>query len=315
MFAVSDVETGFVDTVKVVEACPAGIVTPLGTVASEVDEVRLSTAPPVGAMPFRVAVPVDGVPPVTELGDKVTDLMTGGVTVRVAVAVAAPTEAVMFGFVVLGTGVVDIAKLALVPPAATVTEVGVVALGSLDPSATTQPPVGAGPLNVIVPVDGLPPVTDVGLRDTVTGTGGAILRFAVTVAFCALAVIVAVAVADTADVVIEKVAVVDPAETETVAGTTARGLLDERLTTAPPAGAGRARVTVPVDVVPPGTGLGDAERLKRNGVPIASNAPPVDPLNTSVGTYTVPSAAIAGAEVYELGVYTFHLRLPSELRQ
>jgi hypothetical protein len=51
---------------------------------------------------------------------------------------------------------------------------------------------------------------------------------------------------------IRNVAVVEPAEIVTLAGTVAtETLLLERFTTAPPAGAGPVRVTVPTEDVPP----------------------------------------------------------------
>ena len=53
------------------------------------------------------------------------------------------------------------------------------------------------------------------------------------------------------------VAVVAPAATVTLAGTWAAvALLDVRLTTAPPAGAGLSSVTVPVKDTPPSTDIG-----------------------------------------------------------
>ncbi len=59
-------------------------------------------------------------------------------------------------------------------------------------------------------------------------------------------------------VVTVKLAVVCPAGTVTVAGTWAAAvLLDDRLTKAPPAGAGRSSVTVPVEELPPRTLAGD----------------------------------------------------------
>jgi|SRR5271165_3185010 len=58
-------------------------------------------------------------------------------------------------------------------------------------------------------------------------------------------------------VVTLKVAVVIPAVTVTVAGTcAAAALLLDRVTTAPPAGAGPFKVTVPVEVLPPKTDAG-----------------------------------------------------------
>src|SRR5256886_17607368 len=60
------------------------------------------------------------------------------------------------------------ANVVLVAPAATVTLEGTVATDvSLLESATCAPPDGAGPLGVTVPVEQSPPVTVVGLRDSV----------------------------------------------------------------------------------------------------------------------------------------------------
>ena len=55
-------------------------------------------------------------------------------------------------------------KVAEVAPAATVTLAGTcAAVALLLESATTAPPEGAGPVNLTVPVEELPPVTVVGL--------------------------------------------------------------------------------------------------------------------------------------------------------
>ena len=71
-------------------------------------------------------------------------------------------------------------------PAATVTEADRVTLGSLLLSATTMPPLGAGPFNetVFMPVMPEPPSTEVGDRDTAdtdTVEGGVTVRVAVLV--------------------------------------------------------------------------------------------------------------------------------------
>ena len=62
-------------TGKVVEAEPAGTVTLAGTVAAAVLLLdRVTTAPPVGAFPFRVTVAVEFArPPVTLVGFRVSD--------------------------------------------------------------------------------------------------------------------------------------------------------------------------------------------------------------------------------------------------
>jgi hypothetical protein len=50
--------------VKFAEVWPCATVTFAGTVALDVSELdRVTTAPPAGAAPFRVTVPVEGSPP------------------------------------------------------------------------------------------------------------------------------------------------------------------------------------------------------------------------------------------------------------
>lgn len=71
---VVDVATAVVLTGKVVEVAPAGKVTLAETVAAAVLLLaRLTTAPPLGAGPLSVTVPVEGFPPVTLTGFSVTE--------------------------------------------------------------------------------------------------------------------------------------------------------------------------------------------------------------------------------------------------
>ncbi len=64
---------------KLAELAPAAIVTLTGAVAIVVLLLaRLTTAPPVGAGPLRVTVPVDGEPPLTIVGLSVSELSTAG---------------------------------------------------------------------------------------------------------------------------------------------------------------------------------------------------------------------------------------------
>ena len=81
--------TGLVLTVNVVVVAPAATVTLAGTCAAAVLLLdNVTTAPPVGAAPLRVTVPVDDDPPMTLTGFKVTEdkvTVVGGVTVSVAV--------------------------------------------------------------------------------------------------------------------------------------------------------------------------------------------------------------------------------------
>jgi len=61
-----------------------------------------------------------------------------------------------------------IAKVAVVEPAATVTDAGTVAAALFEARFTTMPPAGAAALIVTVPVDPSPPMTVVGLTETLT---------------------------------------------------------------------------------------------------------------------------------------------------
>src|SRR5688572_17554689 len=84
----------------------------------------------------------------------------------------------------------------------------------------------------------------------------------------------ALVLAPTADVVTVKIACGSPSGTSTVDCTPARLLSLESVTSAPPAGAGAPRVTVPLRLVPPSTS--DAESVSDASTPdagaIASDA-------------------------------------------
>ena len=74
-------------TFNVPVALPAAIVTVAGTVAAPVLELlRVITNPPVGAGPLKETVPVTAVValPFTVVGDTVTEISVGGVTVSIA---------------------------------------------------------------------------------------------------------------------------------------------------------------------------------------------------------------------------------------
>jgi hypothetical protein len=125
-----------------------------------------------------------GAAPICSVLDSRFGLDTAGVvvTVKVALRLIAPSVAEITGVLVAVTVVVETVKVADEDPAGTVTLLGTVAVVvSLLASATTTPPLGAGPRSVTVPVDGLPPTTLVGLSVRVERSGGKTVSVAVLV--------------------------------------------------------------------------------------------------------------------------------------
>jgi len=141
--------------------------------------------------------------------------------VRVAVWLVPLELAVIVTLVLAETATVVTVKVALVAPEAMVTEAGVLADAELSLRVITRPLEGAAEPMWTVPVEELPPTTDVGLMVREVTVGGLIVRTAVWEVLFAVAVMVAFVCAATATVVIVKLAVVAPAATVTVAGTVA----------------------------------------------------------------------------------------------
>ena len=242
--------------VNVADVAPAATVTVAGTVALAELELMLTTRPPVGAGPFKLSVPVEDVPPVTVAGFTVTLVSVGELIVRVAVLLVAPVLPVIVALSVAATATVVIVNVAEVAPAATVTVAGSEAFAELEVSETTVPPEDAGPFSVIVPVEDVPPVTELGETARLLMVGASIVRVAVLVTLPPVLVMVAVVVVATAVVLTVKVAEVAPAGTVTLAGRVAFVELDDNVMTMPPVGAVPVRVTVPVEVFPPTTSVG-----------------------------------------------------------
>jgi hypothetical protein len=213
--------------------------------------VRVTTAPPDGAGPVKLTVPVEEVPPVTEAGFKLTELRAAAVSVKVAVFVT-PWVPEIVTEALDATADVVIVKVAVVAPVATVTLAGKCAAEVLLlVRVTTAPPDGAGPVKLTVPVEDVPPTTETGFKPTELRTGVVTVKPTVCVE-PRVAEIVRGALATTGLVVTVNVAVVAPALTLTEAATWAAAvLLLKRATTAPLAGAGALSVTVPVDEAPP----------------------------------------------------------------
>jgi hypothetical protein len=167
--------TEVVVTVNVALVAPVGTVTLAGAaVAPELSDSD-TNAPPLGAAPVRVTVPVDELPPVTLLGlrlkaDSVAPPDDGGLTV-IDVDWNPLFIWAEIWTVVRELGKVVTVKLALVAPAGTVTLAGTLAVfGRLVDRLMATPPVGAALPSLTVPVAVAPPTTLVGA--TVTAVSG-----------------------------------------------------------------------------------------------------------------------------------------------
>jgi len=261
--------TVLVVTVKVALVVPAGTVTLAGTVAAAVLLLAsVTTVPPAGAAAVKVTVPVEGFPPATLVGlsatvESVTGVTVGGNTVSKANWLTPPAVPEMTANGV-AVNVVTV-KVALVAPAGTVTLAGTVADAELLRSVTPRPPAGAGPLRVTVPVEEVPAFTVVGLSVSAESVAAG------NTFSTALRTIPRSGPPRVAKIVVElgaekpldstvKVALVAPAGIVTLPGTVelpgacpvAKSTVD-RMTTAPPAGAGAVKVTVPVEDAGPTT--------------------------------------------------------------
>src|SRR5215471_4553189 len=152
---------------KVALVAPAGTVTEAGTAAMAVLAlVSDTTAPPAGAAVRSVTVPVLGAPPTSTDGFKVI-VDRAGFTTREAVTDAPLYIAVIVTIVPALTVAVDIAKVVVVVPSATVSEAGTLATAVLLlVSVTTVPPAGAAVDSVTVPVLVAPPTRLAGLSVT-----------------------------------------------------------------------------------------------------------------------------------------------------
>ena len=163
MVATDWVATVDVVIVKVAVVAPAGIVTLSGATAAAKLLLRVMTMPPEGDGDFKVIVPVEGLPAMTDVGLTVSLVIDGAFTVRVAVSELEYNVAVITGEAGLGTPMVEIVKVTEEDPAGTVTVAGTDAHERLLDNATFKPPFGAGAPTVSVPDDEVKPVTTLGL--------------------------------------------------------------------------------------------------------------------------------------------------------
>jgi len=252
--------TAVVLTVKLAPLLPAATVTVAGTVAAALLLDKLTTTPPVPALPLRLTVPLEVAPPATVVGLRLNCDNAGGVSVSVAVCETAPSVALMVAEVCLLTPVVMIANVAELLPAPTVTVLGTTAEVLLLDNVTVTPEGPASPVSVTVPIAPLPPTSEVGLTVTDPRVAGVTARVADSLEVPTFAVIVEAVWLLTGVVVIVNVADAEPVGTVTVAGTELLPVA-ERLITIPPRADALVRVTVPVAVLPPATEVGETLTL------------------------------------------------------
>lgn len=256
-------------------------------------------APPAGAGPLSVTVPSAVSPIERLLGVTVRPMRTSGLIVSVAVTFELPSVAPIVEVVAVVTCAAAMEKVPEVEPAAIVTFAGNVALGLLEPSVITKPPVGAGLVMATVPVDADPPVMVVGVNVSEESAGAAIARVAVAVVPRRVPEIVAFVDVATAMVVTVKVAVLVPAATVTVDGTLALKLFELRVMAVPPVRAGPFKVTVAVEEVPPFTDVGVSVSELRDAAAMLRVALAEVPARLAVSVAVV---AVATAEVVTLNV-------------
>lgn len=102
-----DAATGIVLIVNVAVVLAAATVTLAGIVAAAGREVEsVTTAPPAGALPVSVTVPVNAIPPTTLAGLNPNERTLGGCTVSTAGWLTPPEEAVIVTWVDAVTEVV-----------------------------------------------------------------------------------------------------------------------------------------------------------------------------------------------------------------
>ena len=238
---------------KVTEFLVGLTATAAGATTASSDEVRAIEAPPEGAVPLMVMVPVKVAPPTT-VDWLMVNCESWSRLINIGATLLAPERIAV--------------KLAVVPtvaeaeplswkttelwPASTVAVPGMeTALLLLLESVTTKPPVGAGPVNRMRTGVEPPAVTVIGLGTMSRRTGG--LTRTEVERFLPLydAEIVAKVETVTAEVVNRNEPLRDPAAMVTVAGAATTAVSLVILTTTPPAGAGPLRRMIPVAVKPP----------------------------------------------------------------
>lgn len=190
---------------NVAEVFPETTFTEAGTIADFELLVNLTVVPTNGAGPFNVTVPIADCPPGIAVGVTDIDANVGSTTDKAADLVIEPLVAEIVTDFCAATTFVATWNDASDFPAAIVIDVGTTTVLSLLDSETVSPPVNALPLNVTVPIEGLPPATEDGVNESWARVAGAIVSVVVCEDPLTLAVITAPVDVPTAEVVIVKV--------------------------------------------------------------------------------------------------------------
>ena len=218
--------------------------------------MSITSAPPAGAGPVNVTVPVAPEPPATLIGATVKERSArfgGGVMVRALVWLTELNDAVIPTTAGVRIVVVSIVTVAEMLPCGTRTVAGTAASdGSSLANTITAPSTEAGLVSVTVAVTGRPPTTELGESDSDASTtgGGLIVSVAVAAALPAVARKVAIVVVATLAVDTATVAALAPAGTVTLAGIDTALLSLLSATTWPAGGAGPVSVTMAVADAP-----------------------------------------------------------------
>jgi hypothetical protein len=122
---------------------------------------------------FVTAVPTETLPKESDDAFRLSACVAAFSCSEIALELV-PVVAVNVTDCVLPTGATFAVKAVLVAPAATVTELGIVTAELLVPSATVNPPAGAGPDRPTEHGTAIDPVIEVVLHDTVLTTGVAV---------------------------------------------------------------------------------------------------------------------------------------------
>jgi hypothetical protein len=154
-----------------VDAPPTRVTVGATEVTAELLLPRLTVTPVVGAAPVKVTVPVVLFPPIKLDGSNDKLRTAGGFTVREAVLVT-PKLAEMIVGVANETGTVAITNGVEVAPPGIFTVPGGTTAAVLLANETETPPLGAGPVRVMVAEVLLPPIKAVAARANVDTTGG-----------------------------------------------------------------------------------------------------------------------------------------------